>query len=58
MTRNGIFYVDEPVAGSRGAPEETPPIGWDRRVEKTPAERSDPGTETIPSSLNAMMWGH
>lgn len=36
-------------------PEETPPIRWGRRSEMDPAERPDPGTETISFSLNAMM---
>lgn len=39
------------MSGSRGAPEETPFIKRERRVEMTPAEKSDPGTETTPVSL-------
>jgi len=44
------LLLGEPVSDSRGAPEETPSIRWDHRVEKAPAERPDPGTETIPVS--------
>ncbi len=39
---------------SRGTPEETPPIRRDRRAEKAPAEKLDPGTETDPPSSKAM----
>ncbi|KXA98018.1 hypothetical protein AKJ39_02655 [candidate division MSBL1 archaeon SCGC-AAA259J03] len=46
----GTRIAGEPVGGSRGSPEETPSTGRDRRVEKIPVERPDPGTETIPAS--------
>lgn len=54
MKAEDNIHADEPVVGSRGSPEETPSTGRDRRVERTPVERLDPGTETIPSGLYAM----